>query len=326
MHRTVPTRPSRLLSGTAAEVGQEIVATVASVCSLPLRVGEIVLRTRAHPRPSVLGWVGDEMARPVVLVHGFAASAACWFALRRALHAEGRIVASFDYWPWAPSVRDIADRLVATVEDLLAVSGADKVHIVGHSLGGVVVAQALTGDRLAGCVDSVVTLGSPFGGTPWAGLLPVVPIVWALRPGSPLLRRLAAAPPPDDVRWLAFASTADRIVSPDRAIPFNRDVRRVTIEGAGHSGMLLAPDVIAQIVAETNSADLPDLPVEVAEPVVADGCDAPAAGRLPPKARHGHKDCQAHRAAVAKILARIDALLDKRLAAGTTRSDPALAG
>jgi len=206
---------------------------------------------RAQPHPTPLSQV-DEPAQPVVLVHGFAASTTCWFALRRALCADGRTVASFDYRPWASSVPDLADQLVETVEDVLEATGAEKVDLVGHSLGGIVIAQALTSARLTECVDRVVTLGSPFGGTRWAGAFPAGPLVWALRPGSPTLKQLASAPPPAGVTWLAIASTADRIVSPDRAVPANRDVRRVTIDGAGHSGMLLAPAVIAQIVAETN--------------------------------------------------------------------------
>jgi triacylglycerol lipase len=250
----VPDQRSGLLIRTAGGTGRELVATAAAVCSLPVRLGGGVVRgVRASPRPPLLPPLEDGAARPVVLVHGFAASTTCWSALRRALRADGRVVATFDYWPWAPSVGDLAHRLVTTVEDLLAVTGADKVDLVGHSLGGVVIAQALTDDRLAGCVDRVVTLGSPFGGTVWARLFPAGPMVWELRPGSPLLRHLAAAPPPTDVTWLAFASRSDQIVSPDSAVPVNRDATLVTIEGAGHSGMLLAPDVIAEIVAETRA-------------------------------------------------------------------------
>jgi pimeloyl-ACP methyl ester carboxylesterase len=147
---------------------------------------------------------------------------------------------SFDYSPWASSVDELAARLVDTVEDLLAVTGADKVHLVGHSLGGVIIAQALTRDRLAGRVDLVVRLGSPFGGTRWAGL-PVAALVRALRPGSPLLRRLAAAPAPAGVRWLAFASTVDPIVPPDRAVPANRDATLVSTSIPATPGCWCSP-------------------------------------------------------------------------------------
>jgi pimeloyl-ACP methyl ester carboxylesterase len=187
----------------------------------------------------------------VVLVHGFAGSSTGWFAVRRALCADGRTVVSFDYPPWASSVDELADQLVETVQDVLAATGAGKVHLVGHSLGGVIVALALTRDRLAGRVDLVITLGSPFSGSPWAGMLAVAPLVRALRPGSRLLRRLAAAPAPEGVRWLAFASTLDPIVPAHRAVPANRQATRVVIDAAGHCGMLLDPDVIARIVAAT---------------------------------------------------------------------------
>jgi triacylglycerol lipase len=199
-------------------------------------------------------------AAPVVLVHGFAASGASWFAVRRALRADGRTVVSFDYPPWTSSVDELADRLAATVEDLLAATGASKVDLVGHSLGGVIIALAMTRDRLAEHVDLVVTIGSPLSGSPWAAMLPVAPLVRALRPGSALLRRLAAAPAPARIRWLAMAATHDPIVPAHRAVPPNRQATRVMIDAAGHSGMLLHPEVVARIVAAT------DLREEAANP------------------------------------------------------------
>jgi triacylglycerol lipase len=245
----------RLISRSATSAAREAMATAAAVFSAPLSlVAEIVSGTGVHHETRPVPHVQGPSDSPVVLVHGFAASRTCWFALRRALRADGRIVLSFNYSPRASSVDELADRLTETVEELLAVTGARKVHLIGHSLGGVIIALALTGHRLAGRVDLVATLGSPFGGSPLAGLLPIGPLVRALRPGSPLLGRLAAARPPVGVRWLAFASTVDPIVPADRAVPANRQATLVTIDGAGHSGMLLDPEVIARIGAACGSS------------------------------------------------------------------------
>ncbi len=247
---------SRLISRPATGPGCEAIATAAAVLTAPLSLaGRAAGEPLAHPPASR---IRGQATPPVVLVHGFAGSHTCWFALRRALRADGRTVLSFNYSPWASSVDELADRLAEFVEDLCAGTGADKVHLVGHSLGGVIIAQALTRGRLAGRVDLVVTLASPFGGSPLAGLLPLGPLLWSLRPGSPLLRHLAATPPPAGVRWLAFGSTIDPLVPADRAVPAHRETTSITIDAASHSGMLLDPDVIARIVATVGEPDAAD--------------------------------------------------------------------
>jgi triacylglycerol lipase len=243
----------RPIGRSAIGAAREVRATAAAVWGVPSTLTHATARD-IRPRAGG-GRHRGGTAPPVVLVHGFAGSSTSWFAVRRALRADGRTVVSFDYPPWASSVDELADRLIESVEDVLAATGAGKVHLVGHSLGGVIIALALTRDRLAGHVDLVVTLGSPFSGSPWAGMLPLCPLVRALRSGSPLLRRLAAAPAPVGVRWLAFASTLDAIVPTHRAVPANRQATRVMIDSDGHSGMLLDPDVIARIVAATTSPE-----------------------------------------------------------------------
>jgi len=257
---SAPGRRLGPISRSAIGAAREVRATAAAVWGIPSGLCHDAGQDMAHdagPRdgrrrqfPTALS-VQCCTVPPVVLVHGFAGSSTGWFAVRRALRADGRTVVHFDYPPWAASVDELADRLVDTIEDVLAATGAGKVHLVGHSLGGVIIALALMRDRLAGHVDLVVTLGSPFSGSPWADVLPLCPLVRALRPGSPLLRRLAAAPAPEGVRWLAFASTLDAIVPADRAVPANRQAARVLIDAAGHCGMLLDPEVIARIVAAT---------------------------------------------------------------------------
>ena len=153
------------------------------------------------------------------------------------------------YPPLGTSVEQLAEQLVAEAETILCATGADKVHLVGHSLGGVVIAQAIADRRLDGRVDTVIILGSPFGGSPWAAVVSFVEIVRALRAGSPVLRRVASAPSPDGVRWLSVIAALDIIVPGLRSIPSHTQVETITFDGVGHLGMLLSRQVIGCITA-----------------------------------------------------------------------------
>jgi triacylglycerol lipase len=235
--------------GRAAIVQAHEVALMASVAArAPLHLvgggfdpaSETLPPVQAHPAAT---------ARPVLLVHGFGGTKSSWSLLARTLSARGLTVNAITYTPVGTSVEQLADRLVTEVEKLLSQTGADKAHLVGHSLGGVVIAQAIASGRLNGRVDTVVTLGSPFGGSPWANLLPFGAITQALREGSPLLRRLASAPAPDGVRWLAFKATLDMIVPGLRSVPAHAQVETITVGGVGHLGMLLSRQVVGRIVA-----------------------------------------------------------------------------
>ena len=187
--------------------------------------------------------------RPVLLVHGFGGAKSSWSLVAQALSAQGLTVDAMSYAPVGHSVEQLAENLVVEVERTLSRTGADKVHLVGHSLGGVIIAQAILDTRLNDRVDTVITLGSPFGGSPWAGLLPFVEMVRALRHGSPLLRRLARTPLPDGVRWVSVTAGLDVVVPGLRSVPPHAQVETITVNGVGHLGMLLSRRVIGCIAA-----------------------------------------------------------------------------
>jgi triacylglycerol lipase len=238
--RTLVRRIGRAAKVQAYELG--LMASLAATVPLSLAGErfEPAVDAPVHPTPT---------ARPVLLVHGLGGTKSSWSYLARTLTARGLTVDAITYTPFGTSVERIADRLAVEVGRLLSQTGADKVHLVGHSLGGVVIAQAIASGRLTGRVDTVITLGAPFGGSPWANVLPVGAIVSALREGSPLLRRLASAPVPDGIRWLAFTATLDMIVPGLRSVPAHADVETVTVSGVGHLGMLLSQQVIGRIAA-----------------------------------------------------------------------------
>lgn len=137
---------------------------------------------RSHPQNTAV----PRRPRPVLLVHGLGGRKSSWSIVARALRDRGLIVDAIAYAPFGTSIEQLADRLVVEVERILSRTGAHKLHLVGHSLGGVVIAQAISSGRLNGRIDTVITLGSPFGGSPWAKVLPFGAIVPALQKDSPL--------------------------------------------------------------------------------------------------------------------------------------------
>jgi triacylglycerol lipase len=247
--------------GRAAIVQASEVALMASLAATaPLRLVGADLEPGRGLAPPAKAQTAPA-ARPVLLVHGFCGTKSSWSMVARTISARGLTVDAITYRPFGTSVEQLADRLVAEVERMLSQTGADKVHLVGHSLGGVVIAQAIADGRLNGLVDTVITLGSPFRGSPWACLLPFGEVVRALRGGSRVLRRLASAPAPDGVRWLAFTATLDMIVPGLRSVPAHAPVETITVGGVGHLGMLLNREVVERIVGA-----LPAYPVVDALP------------------------------------------------------------
>jgi hypothetical protein len=254
-----PTTPRRVFSAARAAVqtvrravvvqANEAAMMMSTVAMVPLRLLGGGYDAAGGSSPTVRALTAPT-TRPVLLVHGFAGTKSSLALVAHELNARGMTVEAMSYPPIGMSVKQLAERVVAEVEKILVATGTDKVHLVGHSLGGVVIAHAIADSRLAGRVDTVITLGSPFGGSPWAGVLPFAEIVRELRAGSPLLRRIAATPVPEGVRWLSLAAALDIVVPGMRALPSHAQAETITFDGVGHLGMLVSRQVIGCIAAE----------------------------------------------------------------------------
>jgi pimeloyl-ACP methyl ester carboxylesterase len=87
---------------------------------------------------------GPPTGEPVVLLHGFPQTAACWIRVAQAVAAVGYRVLAPDQRGYSPGARPAAVRayrmpeLVADVLALAEASGAARFHLVGHDWGGAV--------------------------------------------------------------------------------------------------------------------------------------------------------------------------------------------
>ncbi len=100
------------------------------------------------------------MTESILLLHGLWMRAFTLRPLARRLRAEGYAVEIFDYWSLARGPAQNMSRLVERVRAL----GHAPVHVVGHSLGGLMAVRALS-DAVQLPPGRIVCLGSPLTGS-----------------------------------------------------------------------------------------------------------------------------------------------------------------
>jgi pimeloyl-ACP methyl ester carboxylesterase len=103
---------------------------------------------------------GASPPETVVLVHGIWMASLELLPLARRLHCCGYRTLLFSYRSVRRTVRHNAAQLARRVQKL----PAGRIHLVGHSLGGLVILQALQ-DNPSLIDGRIVLLGSPVGGS-----------------------------------------------------------------------------------------------------------------------------------------------------------------
>jgi pimeloyl-ACP methyl ester carboxylesterase len=159
---------------------------------------------------------GHNVRYPVVLVHGYASTGSAWTPLRHALAEAGfGHIVTLKYNSFATGPAAVSTELTRQALRALAATGAPRVHLVGHSLGGLIVRGALAASAaLSARTASAVTIASPHRGAALAWIAPGR-CARIMQRGHRPVRTGADAPCP--VRWLAYYSDADRVVPPASA-------------------------------------------------------------------------------------------------------------
>lgn len=180
----------------------------------------------------------------VVLVHGMGRSPASMAPLGVWLGRQGFRTHNWGYWSYRPTLAELSARFGDRLQALGA--GAERVHFVTHSLGGILVRAALAGRPLANAGRAVM-LTPPNQGSRaadrWAPYLGrVMPPIRDLRTAPDALVHTLPAPTlevgviagaMDGKVSVAEAALpgADQVVLPCRhsLLMFRRDVRELTL-------------------------------------------------------------------------------------------------
>lgn len=210
---------------------------------------------------------------PVVLVHGYVHNRSAFLVMARALKRAGfEQVHGLNYNPLIADLPQIALGLASEVQRVRDRTGAERVALVGHSMGGIVARHYV--QLLGGydTVETVITLGAPHRGSVTSHL-GLGPAAKQLRPGSAYLRRLEESARPSRVRWIAYYSDLDLLVVPAVSGKLSHPALAATnvrVNDTGHLSLLLSSEVLTSVIAHlAGGAGAPAGGAEAATPLRA---------------------------------------------------------
>jgi triacylglycerol lipase len=195
--------------------------------------------------------------RPIIVVHGWTQNRTNFVWLSRFLRKRGLgPFFGFNYISFFP-IEKSARELAVFVERVRAHTGAEKVDLICHSLGGLVARTYV--DMMDGHqhVRRVVTLGTPHRGVAYANPR-WGPSVRDMHAETGFVVKLAAVPLPDGVGYTSIYSAHDNIVFPDTASCLGERGTDIGVVQFGHFGILFCTEVAEHVarvlVAEGSEA------------------------------------------------------------------------
>ena len=204
---------------------------------------------------------GRRPPRPdVVLVQGFATGGRAMESLARFFERQGLTVAipNLGGLMGYLQTRGVGRAGRRLAQYLRRLPSGVRPRLIGHSMGGMVIRQAIQVEGARDRAAGVITLGSPHRGAPLAvaalalGLGVVSRAPLDLLPLSRTIRRLNRTPWPAEVPMMSIVSRADALcVHPFGLIPFSdgRVVKNLITDGKfGHTELLWAAEVRSAIV------------------------------------------------------------------------------
>ncbi|MDN3296504.1 triacylglycerol lipase [Streptomyces ficellus] len=220
------------------------VAAAALLLALPAMAPAAAADTSTY-RPS---------SNPILFVHGYNGSASNWDTMVSRFKNDGWPASHLDQWSYdsRQSNATTAEQLAGEVDRLLAATGAAKVDVVTHSMGGLSsrhYAKNLGGDAKT---EAWVSLGGPNHGTDTANSC-FDTSCYEMRVGSDFLTALNSGDEtPGSPRYATWWSPCDTVINPDSSVALS-GARNTQTACLSHNGLLTDATVYAQARDMINS-------------------------------------------------------------------------
>ncbi len=204
---------------------------------------------------------------PVLMIHGYVCNRGFWVPAARQLIARGYTVDTITLEPAFGSIDDYPALIAQAIAALKAKSGAARVVLVCHSMGGLA-ARAYLRDYGTAHVAHVITVGTPHHGTALARFALSTNAAQMQR-DAPWLRALAATEPKDAyAQFTTLYSRIDNIVSPARTAVLP-GAKEIELDDVGHVALGFAPRALHALFSEIDRVSEAPSSLVIQSPAVA---------------------------------------------------------
>jgi triacylglycerol lipase len=158
---------------------------------------------------------------PILFVHGWNSSGSIWNTMIGRFQADGWTAAQTNNWSYNTAQSNVttAGQVNTKVDQIRAATGAAKVDIISHSMGGLSTRYYLKNLGGQAEVDEWVSLGGPNHGTTTANLWFWNTSCVEMQPGSSFLNALNSGDEtPGSVVYGTWWSPCDSVINPDSSV------------------------------------------------------------------------------------------------------------
>lgn len=172
---------------------------------------------------------------PIILVHGYMMRGLVMYPIKLRLNKdEYKNVYLFTYSPPWLNIDNFSLQLKDNVEFVKKDTGAEKVDLICHSMGGLVALNYINNLDGAKSVYRLITLGAPFGGSKlWS--FSIGRCGKEMKPGSEFLKKLNM--PSSGIKTTAIYTTFDEMVIPYEYSKLE-GANNIRMNYIGHVGLL----------------------------------------------------------------------------------------
>lgn len=194
-----------------------------------------------------------EKQTPVLFLHGLFLNKACWTVMKLRLKILGVTNLHTINLPATRDVETLTEKVALKVDSLRHTYNCEKVHLIGHSMGGVIARNFVQIRGGADKVEQCIIIGAPNKGSKLSPFA-IMKLSEAIMPGSEFLANLNSKTLPKKVNLTNIYSRHDNLVIPHDSATLDKGTN-IELIGKGHNVLLYDNTVFKQILSILKACD-----------------------------------------------------------------------